>query len=165
MKVGFSGGLVVDYPHSTRAKKYFLVLMVRGREAPWRRRRAVTMPSREPRSLQRTRTHSPRGGAACLALARLPSPAPLHAPRWMQVGGHAPVPTPRGMDGGEPSDDEEGRQEVRVGQRRTKRQKSGKPGKGSRDWIVRKKAQQRSRGYEDIKPDSKYTGRKRKSRF
>jgi hypothetical protein len=26
--VGFSGGLVVDYPHSTRAKKFFLVLMV-----------------------------------------------------------------------------------------------------------------------------------------
>lgn len=28
MKAGFSGGLVVDYPHSTRAKKFFLVLMV-----------------------------------------------------------------------------------------------------------------------------------------
>lgn len=28
MKAGFSGGLVVDFPHSTRAKKYFLVLMV-----------------------------------------------------------------------------------------------------------------------------------------
>lgn len=27
-QVGFSGGLVVDYPHSTRAKKFFLVLMV-----------------------------------------------------------------------------------------------------------------------------------------
>lgn len=27
-QVGFSGGLVVDFPHSTRAKKYFLVLMV-----------------------------------------------------------------------------------------------------------------------------------------
>lgn len=26
MKAGFGGGLVVDYPHSTRAKKYFLVL-------------------------------------------------------------------------------------------------------------------------------------------
>lgn len=25
---GFSGGLVVDYPHSTRAKKYYLCLMV-----------------------------------------------------------------------------------------------------------------------------------------
>lgn len=27
-QVGFSGGLVVDFPNSTRAKKYFLVLMV-----------------------------------------------------------------------------------------------------------------------------------------
>lgn len=26
MKVGFSGGLIVDYPHSTRAKKYYLCL-------------------------------------------------------------------------------------------------------------------------------------------
>jgi 18S rRNA (guanine1575-N7)-methyltransferase len=26
MKCGFTGGMVVDYPHSTRAKKYFLVL-------------------------------------------------------------------------------------------------------------------------------------------
>lgn len=28
MKAGFFGGLVVDYPNSTKAKKYFLVLMV-----------------------------------------------------------------------------------------------------------------------------------------
>ena len=28
MRAGFSGGLVVDFPHSTRAKKHFLVLMV-----------------------------------------------------------------------------------------------------------------------------------------
>ena len=28
MKAGFAGGLVVDYPNSTRAKKYYLVLMV-----------------------------------------------------------------------------------------------------------------------------------------
>nr|CAG4642722.1 EOG090X0BBW [Evadne anonyx] len=27
MKAGFSGGIVVDYPNSTKAKKYFLVLM------------------------------------------------------------------------------------------------------------------------------------------
>ena len=26
MKSGFSGGLVIDYPNSTKAKKYFLVL-------------------------------------------------------------------------------------------------------------------------------------------
>ena len=27
LRCGFSGGLVVDFPNSTRAKKYFLVLM------------------------------------------------------------------------------------------------------------------------------------------
>ena len=26
MKSGFSGGLVIDYPNSSRAKKYYLVL-------------------------------------------------------------------------------------------------------------------------------------------
>ncbi len=26
MKCGFTGGLLVDYPHSTKAKKFFLVL-------------------------------------------------------------------------------------------------------------------------------------------
>lgn len=38
MRAGFSGGLVVDFPHSTRAKKYFLV---RGPRAalPWGRTR------------------------------------------------------------------------------------------------------------------------------
>ena len=30
MKAGFSGGLVVDYPNSTKAKKMFLVLMTGG---------------------------------------------------------------------------------------------------------------------------------------
>lgn len=30
MRAGFYGGLVVDYPHSTKAKKFFLVLMTGG---------------------------------------------------------------------------------------------------------------------------------------
>lgn len=34
MKVGFSGGMVLDYPNSTKAKKYFLVLMVGGGVIP-----------------------------------------------------------------------------------------------------------------------------------
>lgn len=36
MKAGFQGGLVVDYPNSTKAKKYFLVLNAGGvkRELP-----------------------------------------------------------------------------------------------------------------------------------
>jgi hypothetical protein len=31
--------------------------------------------------------------------------------------------------------------------------------------VVRKKKQQRQRGYAGIKPDTKFTGRKRKDRF
>jgi 18S rRNA (guanine1575-N7)-methyltransferase len=34
LRVGFSGGLVVDFPNSTRAKKYFLVLMAGPGAAP-----------------------------------------------------------------------------------------------------------------------------------
>ncbi len=30
MRAGFGGGLVVDYPNSSKAKKYFLVLMTGG---------------------------------------------------------------------------------------------------------------------------------------
>lgn len=30
MKAGFFGGILVDYPNSTKAKKYFLVLMTGG---------------------------------------------------------------------------------------------------------------------------------------
>ena len=30
MRAGFTGGLVVDFPNSTKAKKYFLVLMTGG---------------------------------------------------------------------------------------------------------------------------------------
>lgn len=34
LRAGFSGGLVVDFPNSTRAKKYFLVLMAGASAAP-----------------------------------------------------------------------------------------------------------------------------------
>ncbi|GAB4820640.1 hypothetical protein N2152v2_007686 [Parachlorella kessleri] len=113
MKVGFSGGLVVDFPHSTRAKKFFLVLMV--------------------------------GGGA--------------------------MPQARGMNGEEESDSEggggsDGGGTVKVAGRRTnKRRKTGKGEVGRRDWVVKKKQQQRNRGYTTIKQDTKYTGRKRKDRL
>ena len=112
--MGFSGGLVVDYPHSTRAKKYFLVLM---------------------------------------------------------VGGAAPAPAPRGLDGGEPSDEERGGGEVAVAQRRSRKkgrrgaEGDARPAKKGREWIARKKEQARARGRVGVRPDSKYTGRKRKDRF
>lgn len=107
MRAGFSGGLVVDYPHSTRAKKYFLVLMV--------------------------------GGASAI---------------------------PQGREGDAPEDMDEGLDEVKVHERHTKRRKGSKQNRESkRDWILRKKSRQRIKGHSNVKPDSKYTGRKRKDRF
>jgi len=109
LRAGFTGGLVVDYPNSTRAKKFFLVLMV---------------------------------GQSAGAL-------------------------PRGRTGEE--GDEGGEGGLRVDDRRRKRHKGpkGKPGlatKGSKDWIVKKKDQQRNKGVE-VAHDSKYTGRKRARPF
>ncbi|KDD73291.1 hypothetical protein H632_c2337p0 [Helicosporidium sp. ATCC 50920] len=113
MKVGFSGGLVVDYPHSTRAKKYFLVL---------------------------------------------------------SVGGTPPQAQARGEDGGSGSEDEDMEEagEVSVAQRKSARRRGSRdqaPFKKSRAWIMRKKEHQRLKGGAVIRPDTKYTGRKRKSYF
>ena len=39
------------------------------------------------------------------------------------------------------------------------------PDAKGRAWIEKKKLSMRQKGYDNIAPDSKYTGRKRKSRF
>jgi 18S rRNA (guanine1575-N7)-methyltransferase len=123
MKVGFSGGLVVDYPHSTRAKKCFLVLMV-------------------------------------------------------GTGGYS---VPQGKDG---NPDDSGDEEMAPGPPRghqrnpgyqievTGRERKGGKRKGrggvsgggvgkDRAWVVKKKDKMRRKGME-VKPDSKYTARKRR---
>eukprot|EP00889_Picochlorum_renovo_P000333 jgi/Picre1/27363/NNA_000330.t1 len=106
MRVGFSGGLVVDFPHSTRAKKYFLVLMVGVQPLSLRVKWKVM---------------------TCMMTMMLL------------------------------------RTSVKVHDRRTRRRKGDKV-KG-KAWVLRKKEQQRYRGQADVRPDSKYTGRKRKDRF
>jgi 18S rRNA (guanine1575-N7)-methyltransferase len=129
MRAGFGGGLVVDYPHSTRAKKYFLVLMAGG-------------------------------------------------------GGGGGLPSARGENGSDEEDDdgEEGEEAmeaseedgggrgVRVVGRKLKGRRAGggggghrgaRPEKKSRAWILKKKEQARGRGLGAVRPDTKYTGRKR----
>ncbi|KAK9831859.1 hypothetical protein WJX81_002749 [Elliptochloris bilobata] len=116
MRAGFSGGLVVDFPHSTRAKKYFLVLM---------------------------------------------------------VGSAGALPAAAGADGEEPDDETA---EVAVAARRQPRKKrrgivgaltgsARHPEAKGKGWVLKKKEQARQRGYANIPADTKYTGRKRKSRF
>eukprot|EP00002_Diphylleia_rotans_P038701 TRINITY_DN8844_c2_g1_i2.p1 TRINITY_DN8844_c2_g1~~TRINITY_DN8844_c2_g1_i2.p1 ORF type:complete len:138 (-),score=29.23 TRINITY_DN8844_c2_g1_i2:284-697(-) len=101
MKCGFSGGLVVDYPNSTKAKKYFLCLFA---------------------------------GA----------PTSYELPKAL------------GEDEGEPS---EGSSKKKFHHRERKSMKSK-----SKDWVLNKKERQRRQG-KDVRPDSKYTGRKRGPKF
>jgi len=101
MKAGFTGGVVIDFPNSTKAKKMFLVLFT--------------------------------GGAA--------------------------TSLPQGLS-------EESTSHVKYTDERRERMKQirGKPPKKSREWILQKKDRKRRQGRE-VRPDTKYTGRKRSGRF
>ena len=101
MKSGFTGGLVIDYPNSTKAKKFFLVLM---------------------------------------------------------TGGAQPMPTALGTVG------QEGRNQVQYENSRDRIKFRGKSLKKSRDWILEKKERRRKQG-KDVRPDSKFTGRKRSGKL
>lgn len=103
MKAGFSGGLLVDYPNSAKAKKYFLVLTAG------------------------------------------PPAKGVEAPKALGVG-------------------EEG--QVKVGSRRPrKRGRGGDVEKVTKkDWIISKKERRRRQGHQ-TRPDSKYTGRRRRVQF
>jgi 18S rRNA (guanine1575-N7)-methyltransferase len=105
LRSGFGGGWLIDFPNSTRAKKFYLVI--------W-------------------------AGASSFAGTRHEMPAAL--------------------DGEEPGSVEYEQARMRMMERRA--QKSRKAVKG-RDWVMEKKERQRRQGRE-VRPDSKYTGRKRK---
>lgn len=105
MRAGFCGGLVVDFPHSAKAKKYFLCL--------W--------------------AGSPPGG----------------------------FQLPQGL--GEEETTQETIQYSNARESSNSR-KSKRPPVKSREWIRNKKDSQRKKG-KDVRPDSKYTGRKRPSKM
>jgi len=103
MKAGFTGGLVVDYPNSSKAKKFFLVLM---------------------------------------------------------TGGSQPLPAALGQEPG---------QQMSGARFETKRERinqirGNKNIKKTKNWILDKKERARKKG-RDVRPDTKYTGRKRKDKW
>ncbi|OWF56623.1 probable 18S rRNA (guanine-N(7))-methyltransferase isoform X1 [Mizuhopecten yessoensis] len=105
MRAGFTGGLVVDFPNSTKAKKMFLCLFAGGQ------------PQQLPKGL------------------------------GTEVGNSQ-------------------RQQIDFNSKRAKMKKlrGAKSAKGSRDWILEKKERRRRQGRE-VRPDTKYTARKRKVTF
>lgn len=102
MKAGFTGGLVVDYPNSSKAKKLFLCLFAGGQS------------QQLPKGLGTETNTSNRVEYS--------------------------------------------------GKRERIKQMRGKAPKKSRDWILEKKERRRRQGKE-VRADSKFTGRKRKTKF
>ena len=108
MKSGFSGGLVVDYPNSTRAKKIYLCLVAGGVSAP--------LPAAKGTS------EGPPSAASFVAARR------------------------------------DGRAGKYSGKKRGK--VTGK------EWILAKKERRRRQENKgEVRPDTKFTGRKRRPKF
>ena len=63
-RAGFNGGLVIDYPESTKAKKYYLVLVAGGKANPVMPEPLSNVPSNTVQYTGRGReSHGPRQGA------------------------------------------------------------------------------------------------------
>jgi len=105
MRSGFTGGVVVDYPNSTRAKKIFLVLFA--------------------------------------GVSNAVIPKALGAEE-----SHATATFTTGRDRNTNND----------------RRRNGKPMKKSKEWIIKKKDRRKKQGKE-VRADSKFSGRKRKTKF
>jgi len=113
-KVGFAGGVVVDYPNSAKAKKHYLVLSFdRGSAA--QRSRGVGAAGAADEKQQHVTVGSARDPA--MASRKNNTKAPRK-----------------------------------------------KKGVKTKEWIVHKKAMQRKKG-KDVRPDSKYTARRRPHKF
>jgi 18S rRNA (guanine1575-N7)-methyltransferase len=125
-RVGFAGGIVVDYPNSTKAKKHYLVL-------------SFERAYRAPPGLGGGPEVSEDGGRA-------------------QHNKRSGVRVMNDVDprrtGGNPSGNKRGEKVPR------KRKGVGK----TKEWILHKKETQRKKG-KDTRVDTKYTGRKRPTRF
>lgn len=144
MKCGFGGGMVVDYPHSTKAKKYFLVLYA---GQPGGNYRPPQPLLGEPVDYDDVEGSSDEDE-------------------------DEDEDVDEEQEDEEDGVDENGkrirtcaRSRPQYGQKQTKRRrKDNRPVTGTRDWVLLKKEERRGFGLK-TSADSKYTMRRRKPRF
>jgi 18S rRNA (guanine1575-N7)-methyltransferase len=113
---GFTGGIVVDYPNSAKAKKHYLVLSF-------------------------DRSNAQKKGAIDAAAAKMQHQAPNHVP----VGGTVSHSNS-------------------ASSKKPKTIRKGKNGTKTKEWVLHKKETERKRG-KNVRPDTKYTARKRPAKF
>eukprot|EP00796_Vickermania_ingenoplastis_P007301 gene7301-5143_t len=145
MKCGFGGGVVVDFPHSSRAKKHYLVLQagqVAGAFVP-----PPALIGDEDESLygesdeEEEEEEVELGGDGDEGGRR----------DRVRVGGRDREALKRSRSSHAQRD-------------RKRRRKDNRPAAGTKEWVLMKKEERRRRGLK-ASEDSKYTMRKRKPRF
>ncbi len=159
---------MVDFPHSTRAKKYYLVLMV-GQAAHLPSARGLNGEGEEEyearvgagRRAVAAGQPAPRGRVLCACVASPQQCAAAAVPCAAQRTQPCCAAAAPGLSSRPAPCRLLPAAQVTARERSHKRHKSGKQGKG-RDWVLKKKDQMRRKGYAHIPSDTKYTGRKRK---
>ena len=153
LKNGFTGGLIVDFPNSKKAKKFFLLLMAGySDEIAKDAERAVMLPKARTEGENYSESEYESGDSD------------------------------EDMDGSDSDEDEEASSsaddgpKVGVAGKKTKFSKTiqkkikgegrfkANDNRKSRQWILKKKDRQRRQGNK-VKSDSKYSGRKRSKAF
>lgn len=144
MKCGFGGGMVVDFPHSTRAKKYFLVIYAgttgSGGYVP------PEPLTGNPDSDDDEYTDEEYSGEEDEEEEETQR-RPVRINNRVRVDGR----------------DRRNKHAAAAADRK-KRRKDNRPVAGTKEWVIMKKGQRRSFGIE-TRPDTKYTMRRRKPKF
>ncbi|KAA0159680.1 hypothetical protein FNF28_05785 [Cafeteria roenbergensis] len=149
-KAGFRGGLVVDFPNSTKAKKYYLCLVAGSGE-------------RDDSAAAATSAAGAAAGAAADSSSSSASDGDLkHSDAAMEAtDGMGSAMTSSGLVvamGRRSSSDFEKRRRSRAQDR------VGAHAPARKEWVLRKKEQRRAKGL-PTRSDSKYTGRRRPDRI
>ncbi|KAG5491700.1 hypothetical protein JIQ42_01606 [Leishmania sp. Namibia] len=157
MKCGFSGGVVVDFPHSARAKKYYLVLQagqVHGGVVP---PPALTgeMEAADDDS-EDSDADSAYEGEEYYGSGEEDGES--------NDGLHGRDARKRARVGGRDAHHHSKRARASSAHGSKRRRKDNRPVTGTREWVLLKKEERRRRGYQTT-ADSKYTMRQRKPRF
>lgn len=145
MKCGFGGGMVVDYPHSARAKKYFLVLYAG--QSPSGYHPPEPLTGEEPSGYDDV--DSADGSDE--------EDEDEEMSEYSDDEGE-------GEEGGRNAIQTAGRQRIRGRHQQKRRRKDNGPATGTKDWVLLKKEQRRKYGLKTTE-DSKYTMRRRRPRF
>jgi 18S rRNA (guanine1575-N7)-methyltransferase len=132
IRAGFSGGIVVDFPNSTKAKKQFLVITA-GAADPAKTQQAVKQQQQQQQKGQDDGEDEEQ---------------------MQVVGGGADVESMQ-VEVGKRELTANGNEQ------KQEKEKKGKKPKAGKQWVLKKKERHKRVGKE-VKSDSKYSGRKRK---